>query len=73
MTDVELQQLHNNTWNNLTVCKKLAQNRLKYYQKMCLQIIYIIYMYKQDLALNNWQWLIFHKIKQNQTKPIIPT
>ena len=25
---------------------------------MCLQIIYLIYTYKQDLALNNLQWLI---------------
>ena len=38
---------------------------------MCLQIIYIeyIYMYKQDLALNNLQWLICHKTQPNQTKP----
>ena len=32
--------------------------------KMCLQIIFNIYIYKQDLALNNLQWLICHK---NQT------
>ena len=25
--------------------------------------IYIIYMYKEDLALNNLQWLICHKSK----------
>ena len=25
-------------------------------------------MYKKDLALNNQQWLICHKIKPNQTK-----
>ena len=36
---------------------------------MHLQIIYFIYMYKEDLALNNLQWLICHKIKPNQTKP----
>ena len=28
--------------------------------KMYLQIIYSIYMYKQDLALNNQEWLICH-------------
>ena len=28
--------------------------------------IYLIYMYKEDLALNNLQWLICHK---TQTKP----
>ena len=25
-------------------------------------------MYKEDLALNNLQWLICHKTKPNQTK-----
>ena len=27
-------------------------------------------MYKEDLALNNLQWLICHKTKPNQTKPV---
>ena len=31
---------------------------------MCFQIIYLIYMYKQDLALYNLQWLIIHKSNQ---------
>ena len=35
---------------------------------MCLVIIYLINMYKKDLALNNLQWLICHKTKPNQTK-----
>ena len=26
-------------------------------------------MYKEDLALNNLQWLVCHKTKPNQTKP----
>ena len=26
-------------------------------------------MYKEDLALNNLQWLICHKIQPNQSKP----
>ena len=26
-------------------------------------------MYKEDLALNNLQWLICHKTQSNQTKP----
>ena len=34
--------------------------------KMCLEIIYLTYMYKDDLALNNLQWLICHKTKPNQ-------
>ena len=29
--------------------------------KMCLQIIYLIYKYKKDLALNNQQRLIYRK------------
>ena len=28
--------------------------------------IYLIYMYKEDLALNNLQWLIYHKTQLNQ-------
>ena len=35
--------------------------------KMYLQIPNI-YLYKQDLALNNLQWLIYHKTQQNKTK-----
>ena len=30
---------------------------------MCLEIVYLMYMYKKDLALNNLQWLICYKIK----------
>ena len=44
---------------------------------MCLQILYIfpiyiyiyIYMYKQDLALDNLQWLLYYKTKPNRSKP----
>ena len=31
--------------------------------QMCLEIIYLIYMYKKDLALNNLQGLMCHKAK----------
>ena len=31
--------------------------------------IYVIYMYKMDLALNNQQWLICHITKPNQNQP----
>ena len=34
--------------------------------KVCLEIIYLIDMYKKNLALNNLQWLICHKTKPNQ-------
>ena len=33
--------------------------------------IYLIYMYKEDLALNNLQWLICHKTKQNHLKDYV--
>ena len=39
--------LYSNTWNDLTVCKKNIG-----YFNMCLQIIYLICLYKQDSALN---------------------
>ena len=40
--------------------------------KMCLEIIYLIYMYKKDLALNNLQRLIYYKIKPKlNTNPFI--
>ena len=28
-----------------------------------------MYMYKEDLALNNLKWLICHKTQPNQAKP----
>ena len=34
---------------------------------MCLEIKYLIYKYKKDLALNDLQWLIYYKTKPNQT------
>ena len=34
--------------------------------KICLQIIWLIYMYKEDLALDNLPWLICHKTQPNQ-------
>ena len=33
--------------------------------KMYLRIIYLINIYKYDVALNNLQWLIWHKTKPN--------
>ena len=36
------------------------------FNKMFTNHIYLIDMYKQDLALNNLQWLIYHKTQPNQ-------
>ena len=33
--------------------------------KMFAKYIYLIYMYKEDLVLNNLQWLICHKTNPN--------
>ena len=32
--------------------------------------IYLIYVYKKDLALNNLQWLIYHEAVPNQTSKV---
>ena len=56
MTDVKFWPLYSNTWNYLTVYKTMSSGSLKnVINKMCLQIIYLIFMYKEDLALNNLQ------------------
>ena len=45
---------------------KRALVRLKnIFNEMCLLIIYLKYMYEQDLALNNLQWLRYYKPKLN--------
>ena len=39
---------------------------LKYYQQNALtNPIYLIYVYKEYLALNNLEWLIYHKTNPN--------
>ena len=39
--------------------------------KMCLRIIYLLYKFKKDLILNNYQWLICHKTKLNLFRLVI--
>ena len=73
MTDVKLWLLYSNTWNHSTVYKK--EPRLVkecYLQNVFTNHIHLFnkYIYKQDLALNNQQWLICHQSKPNQTKPL---
>ena len=57
-----------NLETNLTVCKnnELGLVQKCYQQNVFTNHIYLIYMYKEDLALNNLQWLICHKTQQNQ-------
>ena len=50
-------------------CAKKSQAHLRMVTTKCAYKLYIyiyIYMYKEDLALNNLQWLICHKNKPNQ-------
>ena len=56
MTDIELLLQHGNTWNHLTVYKKYELSLIfKYYWQNVFTNIYLIYMHKPDLALNNVQ------------------
>ena len=64
MTYSKLLQLINNTWN-------YVQKKLRLVLKCDLQNVftnhtYKVYTYKDDLALNNLQWLICHKTQLNQ-------
>ena len=43
----------------------------KCYQQNVSTYVYLLYMYKEVLALNNPQWLIWHKTKPNQTNHAI--
>ena len=56
-----------NTWNYLTVCQKqLSLARLSFLQNVFTNTMYLIYINKKDLALNNFQWLICHKPQPNR-------
>ena len=41
MTDVKFLQLHCNTWNHLTVYKKMSSGSFKNVNNACLQVIFI--------------------------------
>ena len=60
--------IYSNTRNYLIVCKKKNQACFRMLSTKCTYHIFYIYVYKykEDLALNNQQWLICHK--PNQTK-----
>ena len=60
-----------NTCNHLTEYKKELRLLKKcYLQNVLRNHIYFIYLYKDDLAFKNQQWLICHKTQQNQTSYI---
>ena len=64
MTNIKL--LHSNTRKHLTVCKQISFGSFKKLSIRYVYKSYLIYMYKEDSALNNQQWLICHKIQPNQ-------
>ena len=71
MTDFELLILNSNTWNHLTVCKQMSTGSFKNVTyKLFVYTSHIWYICKQNLALNNLQWLICHKIQPNQIQYI---
>ena len=61
--------LDRNIQNHLTVCKKNDLSLIKkcYQQNVFTNNIYLIHMYKEELVLNNPQYLICHKTQSNQT------
>ena len=56
------------------MCKnKASSGSLKIViDKMFTNHIYLIYMYKEDLTLNNLQWLMCHKTQTIRTVYILP-
>ena len=58
MTDVKLWMLYSYTRNHLIVCKNSSGLFKNVINKMCLEIIYSIYMYDNDLNLYNLQYTI---------------
>ena len=56
MIDVKLLRLYSNTWDHLTVCKQMSSCSFKNVSVKCVYKAYLIYKYKEDLALNHLQW-----------------
>ena len=66
MTDVTVTVIYQYLKSFICVQKnnlRLIQNC--YQQNVFTNYIYSIYLYKEDLALNNLQWLICHEIQTN--------
>ena len=56
--------LERNIWNHLTVKNIIECSFKNGINKMCLEIIYLIYMYPKDLPFNNLLYLICQIIKK---------
>ena len=68
MTNDKLWLLYNNIWKYFVQKMSLGLIWKYYQQNVFTNPIYLIYMYKEDLALNIQQWLICKKTKQNLIK-----
>ena len=69
--------IHRNTWNHLTLLTYAKVNKLDIGQlinltvfiyKMSLEILYLIFAQKLNLALNKQQWLVCRNSKASQTR-----
>ena len=63
----EMQSVLSRIWTRIVVSISYDDN----HYTTALPYIYLIYMYRQDLALNNLEWLIGHKTKPNQINSAI--
>ena len=51
---------------NCVQIKKMSSGSFKNLSTKCVNKSYLIYMYKENLASNNLQWLICHKTQLSQ-------
>ena len=56
-----MQTINSNTLNNCVQTNELWLVLKKYFQTISLQIIYLVCLHEQNLALNKQQRLICHK------------
>ena len=68
MNDAKMRLLYNNNWSHLTGGKK-SQARLRILSPKFIYklYVYLIFMYKIDLILNNLQSSIRYKTEPSQT------
>ena len=59
-----MQSVSSRIWTRVAVSISYDDN---HYTTSTSYIIYLIYICKLDLALNNLEWLMCHKTKPNQT------
>ena len=63
---IELREIHNNTWNHLTLSRRICLGSFQTLLAKCVKFYILIYMYKKYLTFNNLQWLIYPVTKPNE-------